>query len=887
MTKLVRLDLKQLDKIKKIMGAGAINPFYNPRQSTPMSHFVDESLPIDLLLKAGVAKQGQYDQTQAGIDLLGSFDQDALKGRDTEYVDSVKEDVSKFVDSTLGKDLADSSIAREAFRFATKIQQDKKLKIARENLAAVQKLKEEAAELRKKKELFTPSYATAIQQISNYTNTAGEVSSIGDLFVEKELDRRKAREAFFNNASASFHEGFKNIEGLIMKVGVGGIDTAQIQSLANLGFSDYLASNAGQQDVDYYDYLVKTGQTPTDRFGKPITDGSRYVLDQMVRTGLERVHNKSTISFNKGLNELSGKPKNPQDGVITRTQSGTLEDTSYWDLIDLASEGKGNASVQAQSLLAQIHDKMDKDPTISGSRDKIKAITTGKAVLNKDGSVREKPSQGGMTLAREGAFDGAFDHIKLNGKDNVKKLENYVKNNIYKLIEKEASAGNTEFFDNLTFDSSENYGFPTTGSALFGNVAEVTEEGIAFRGSSEVFRWNEMGIDTKSKEGMQFIADAMGPHYGGPLDTKQPNKVARAIGDVLNSYVDEKGSAVDKTMAYSDDALDYIKNIAYDIAKKRDELSDGTVVTPQKVWMPTDPKAADDISDVLGRDNFDAEFTVFEISDEGLPVMLSPTDDGYKAFRKGVANKNKFTTRIGVEGDKFLEVTTSPQYTEHGTLIKNSVKKYQIQENSNEASGVMKYLYDSYLGQGTYDEASAIQGLQTLTDNSKSVLNIRGFNRLFDANESAEIENKGIGLKINDFRGYTSYSNPATPSMFTYSQSKIPVSIGKVMKDMKGAQMKPKNADMFARIFAHNLSYTRPKALEGENTRNMYLPPTDSNPDGGQVYQILNKFFSGTTLTNSEKELASAIKNRPILGYNDVNETKNLTLLLAGILKID
>ena len=856
------------------MGAGAINPFYNPIQSSPMSHFVDESLPIDLMLKAGMAKQGQYDKTQAGLDLLASYDQEALKGRDTEYVDSVKDDVAKFVDSTLGKDLSENSIARDAFKFATKIQQDKKLEIARNNLAAVQKLKQDASELRTKKELFMPSYVGAMQQINNYTDNKGEVTSIGDLFVEKSLDRRKAREAFFDNASASFNEEYKKIQGLIMKIGVGGISAGHIQNLAKLGFNDYLTSNAGQQDVDYYDYLVKTGQTPTDRFGKPITDGSRYVLDQMVRTGLERVSNKSTISFNKGLNELAGKNNKPkEDGVKTKTQSATVKDFDYDETVKIANSGRGAVSQQARSLLDQVRNKLDKDVTVIAHRDKIKALTTGQAVLNKDGSVREKPSQGGMTLVRENAFDGAFDEnnlngLKLSGKDNVKKLENYVKNNIYKLIEKEAKDGNTEFFDNLTFDSSENYGFPTTAGAVYANVAKVTEKGIEFIGSTEVFRWDEMGIDTKSSKGKQFIKDASGPHYGGIIKSEQPNKIATKIGSVLNSYVDEKGAAIDKTMAYSSSGLDYIKNIVEDIAEKRDELADGTVVTPQMVYMPTDPKVAKNISELVGRDNFKSNHTVSMLDNDesGLPQIIAADGVDYQDFEREVVNNSNFTTRIGTEGGKFLEITTNSGTT--GA----TVKKYIIEENQGTESEVMKYVYDSNLGEGNYDQASAIEGLQNLTNESKSVLSINGFNRLFDIDEKLAIENKNIGLKLND----KAIKSSAVPSIFTYGLDQTPVTIGKIISDVtKEKAMTESNAAVFAGLFAHNLSYNAPTADLTKYTKD------------GAVYNVLNTLFKGETMTNSQKELLSLIKTESILGYNQIDETKQLTLLLAGILKVD
>lgn len=871
------------------MGAGAINPFYSAVRSRPMSHFVDESLPIDLLLKAGVTKQGQYDQTQQMLDMLGSFDQNALPGRDTEYVDTVKEDVSKFVESNIGRDLSDNAIARDAFRFATKIRQDKSLKTARENLAAVQQFKEDARELNKKSKLFNPSYYTGLQQIKGYTEGEGQVSDIGDLIVNEALDRRKAREEFFNNASADFHEDFKTMKGLIMKVGVGGIDAKQIQNLAALGFSDYMASKAGQQDVDYYDYLVKTGQTPTDRFGKPITDGSRYVLDQMVRTGLERVHDKSTISFNKGLNEVLGERKK-KPGVTTKTQVKPIE-TDYQAIRELAAKkGGGERSVIAKGIKNKIDQKVDIDPKVIAYREKLKALFSRKDILNPDGSVRAKGITDNDQMLVE-SFDGALKDQ--TDQTTAKKVETFLTKNFFNFLEEEAMAGNAKFLNQFSSQTpTDKLGMNVFGTDIYGtNTVQVGSRGISFRGTDRLFTWESMGIDPKSESGKKFIADNRNlkdedapPNsgwFGAPDRMLTPSeggsfKLATAIAGAVNEYRDEKGNVgnrEEKFANWKSDALDYIAGLAEDIDDRRNELSKGVSINPQQVWMPLDSKAAKAMSELVGRDNFEANYEVYDPNNP-TEVLLPGTDE-YTKFKTALQNENNFTTRLGVGGGKFIEVSVNDG---------DAVTKYQIQELPNTRSEVVQNLYDAYKGEGSYAQASSILGLQNLSQTPTSINNITGFKDLFTSEERATLKDKNLSLRINNLRGYESYSNPITPSVFTYGDNNDMLTAGKVLKDIKSFEgnLTESSANTYARLLTQNLMFSKPR----KSSDLPYILPTTDNPEGGTIYKAVYNTLRGTA-TSKQTSLVSSIKTKPILGYSSVNDTYSLSKLLLQLLKVE
>lgn len=303
------------------MGAGAINPFFNVRQSRPISQFVDESMPAELMLQAGLARQGQYDKGLQLANMLGAFDQAAIPNSGDElYVKELRDEFNNFIDSNINKDLSNNQIQTEMFKHIRKIQQDPQLKNVRSNVAAYQQLMEDAAELYKKGKRFDPSFNRSLREVQRYASSGEKGGRIGQLGVSEALNLEDKRQSYFKPLHAEGREGYgklKEFGDLYFKFGKEAISKSRIGQQVRAAVADYENSSEGRQDIEIYQDMVESGQVPRDIAGRPITNEQDYLLDRLTRTGTAFQYEKTSQDYAASLNKDLGRTEESPDNIYS------------------------------------------------------------------------------------------------------------------------------------------------------------------------------------------------------------------------------------------------------------------------------------------------------------------------------------------------------------------------------------------------------------------------------------------------------------------------------------------------------------------------------------------------------------------------------------------
>jgi len=618
------------------MGAGAINPFFNVRQSRPMSHFVDESMPAELMLQAGIAKQGQYDKGLQLANMLSSFDQAAIPNSgDETYVKRLQEEFNTFVDGNINKDLSNNQIQAEMFKHIRKIQQDPQLKNVRANLAAYQKLMEDSSELYKKGKRFDPSLNRSLREVQRYASSGEEGGRIGQLGVAEALNLQDKEQSYFEPIQASggerFVQDFKNFQGLYFKQGSKGVSQDRIGQQVNLAVNDYATSSEGKQALEIYQDMIDRGQQPLDMAGKPITNPGQYLFDRLMRTGTAYVFGQSTVDYNAGLNDRLF-PKTDPAAVPVQSPSGTLSlgDIDYQKALIMI-----NDKTLPEAQRAAIQSIIDK------ARNTVAESPKGKALSTKLVEIGDNlPS-----FSKE-QFLKQLDYTSSPG-DAPKyhdKLVSFITDNMDAAVKQNLEAKNNEFFSILNQGSR-------IGSVLEVNTQDPDNPYVTIQGTDLKLTKEDLGLTAEELASNSTVLTIQ--NYGraakSPYKQEGTAEVTSKVGDILSEYDSLVEAQADGTVTQTSNTWRTVDSTAKGIVEETFRSANFGNITAVNLGNLDEVLSGKSLEDLLANVSAGDISVRADQSNRMLEVTVK-TSDGQKTFKvqekPGLEGKDQTFDRI-------------------------------------------------------------------------------------------------------------------------------------------------------------------------------------------------------------------------------------------------
>jgi hypothetical protein len=697
------------------MGAGAINPFYTPTRSRPMSHFVDESIPTDLMLKAGLAKQGQYNEMQDVLNVLGAYDQESLKGGDTAYVDKTKKDIAEFAETMFGTDLTIPENQRNIYKFATRIRSDKKLRQIQANWDNVKDYKERLEELGSK--AFSPAVRKSNALISSYIASGKQGEDLGDLHLEEALNLHAKEQEYYTkmkaNAGEEFTDKLNGIKGLYGKIGWKNISGTRLAQQALNAVGDYAQSPEGQQAAQIYEELVRTNTLP-----EGVNSLGEYLVDRLLRTASEFETYENSLHFNKGFHKImSGGDADPspdplyQLGTTIEGEEGSLAE---WLKKAANEDGKyTKAQVEAaKSLLAR--NRME----VSNSN---KGIAIQEAIDIAVGNIPATSETAEIAIPtpsadeifgyneNEASATGVYknfltrytsevwDNIPKEDIEGLKKLSAHVHKIMPDVIKKAAEDYNEEFFEDL----SERSLFTITGDNKLKIGGTDTEIDLA-----EFF----------TKDGKPNPDSwALRPNYISEGITRNPDAMRVAIASLDEAWNSDN--------VWKKDAID---KLATRVGQYRDLLEkniDGTTVLTGGNWRVAGGKDEETINKAVKNILRSSEIlNQYEVSSgegtlkEAAPQLAERGENDNVIMQDLLSNAQLGDFSFGVlEGRRGLSVTLKvPRKGIHPERqITVQLREKDLVTGETQRSQALDQIYNSILGEGSGELAGATNNFQT------------------------------------------------------------------------------------------------------------------------------------------------------------------------------
>lgn len=295
-----------------------VNPYYSGRRSTPMSHFVDESLPAELMLKAGISKQEQQNQIQSLVDQAGLWDLDNIGGGDKELVEEMRDKVADFIDTNSSRNLTGSEAQRDVKNFLTKLTTDRGLKQVDANKKKVDEMEAKIAALKAAgHQEFSPSVQAARRTIDEYIKSGTRGGEFGKIDIEKALDLEAKERTYTDNMKPTADEeltyNIANLpKGFIGKKGWKQLLPERIIKRAESVAGNYSLTSEGQQALALYreevlkynrDVQLNPDSNEEDRPGLNPNEvsGQDYLTQRLVEAGLEYQQNDAAIGIQRSV----------------------------------------------------------------------------------------------------------------------------------------------------------------------------------------------------------------------------------------------------------------------------------------------------------------------------------------------------------------------------------------------------------------------------------------------------------------------------------------------------------------------------------------------------------------------------------------------------------
>ncbi len=321
--------------------ANSVNRFYNPQRGQYQSQFIGEKLPLDLMLRGAVGKQGKYDELAGRVGGINLDDLNALPGDDTKYKQELLGKIDTFRDQMLQKDLSSPQAQQEYMNFARDIRDDQ----GRKAIGSAYQTHQEY--LKRKKELETGKpTAYAKQFVYDYERNYGDYTKPGSGgFRSKSLDNPNILEGtdikdegkkFFDDLKASGFESTAQLGGqdIYYKTGWSGVSDARLKKEVERGFDLFYKSRAGDQLGREFDMNNEVLQSDRNKLGKDYEEKRQeYVKKHLLDMRSEFEYGKSESDLASAKNKAADLEREAvkETGIVdpltlqTPTTTGTKE----------------------------------------------------------------------------------------------------------------------------------------------------------------------------------------------------------------------------------------------------------------------------------------------------------------------------------------------------------------------------------------------------------------------------------------------------------------------------------------------------------------------------------------------------------------------------------
>lgn len=374
-----------------------VNPYYSGRRSTPMSHFVDESLPSELMLKAGTSKQEQQNQIQSLVDQAGLWDLDNIGGGDKDLVKETREKVAEFVETNSKRNLTSSEAQRDVKNFITKLTTDSNLKQVTLNKKKVDQMDAQITALKAAgHQEFSPSVKAARRQVDEYKASGVRGGEFGKIDIEKALNLEAKERSYSDNLKPTADEeltyGIKNLpSGFIGKKGWKKLLPERIIKRAEDVSKSYALTSEGQQALALYreeilDYNQDVQTNPNkdekDRPGINPNDVSAddYLVQRLTEAGLEYVQDDNQIGIQRSVfpsadtSSKPTKPTTPQANVIVEP-GPSIPNKKIESMEDMVEELEDlKSSGGSQDKINSLQNRVDRSKIWANNTNEGKAI---------------------------------------------------------------------------------------------------------------------------------------------------------------------------------------------------------------------------------------------------------------------------------------------------------------------------------------------------------------------------------------------------------------------------------------------------------------------------------------------------------------------------------
>lgn len=307
--------------------AGEFNLYSQYAQTqAPISQFVPEKLPWELIYQVGRGLQDKQDANKATILDDSDLQVPAVFEHEKAYVKKRQEDLKNLVESTHGKDLTSGTEFYNFVNQLKEIKNDPYLATIKGNYDRVMDHYKQQSELEKDAALTDWNLAVPRETMEKY-GAEGTIRDIGALDITKGLDLRKKKETYFDNTEADVREvlGKLNNADVYYSTTTTKKDADMISAWADRALNDYKSSAEGKEELRKYRFYARNPENFVNpKTGKQLTE-DQYLKQELINTGMERFQHKTTSTLENALNIKAGwdrEDKKVEDGVIR--QPGNL-----------------------------------------------------------------------------------------------------------------------------------------------------------------------------------------------------------------------------------------------------------------------------------------------------------------------------------------------------------------------------------------------------------------------------------------------------------------------------------------------------------------------------------------------------------------------------------
>jgi len=337
--------------------AGEFNLYSQYAQTqAPISQFVPDSMPWELILKQGAQKQATQDLRQGELKAAA----DDLKvpawfPHEQEFVQKKKQELQELAREGATKDFSSGTEFYDFVNRLKAIKEDPTLGTISSNYQKMTDFTKHVEELKNKSKYGDWNAMRALSNINNYSDSK-EIKGLSDLTVGEELDRHAKKQSYFNDAHADTIETLGKLansdlwystttENLLLGTAK---DPGKLRVLVDAAYNDYITSPEGKQEGLVYEYYK--ANNPNLKISK-----EDFIKQSLLQTAAEKAYHKKTSTLENALNIGAGwnrEDKNKPDVGVIREGGNLTQGVDFTNLDDLDSQISAETdSSKKQSLI--------------------------------------------------------------------------------------------------------------------------------------------------------------------------------------------------------------------------------------------------------------------------------------------------------------------------------------------------------------------------------------------------------------------------------------------------------------------------------------------------------------------------------------------------------